>query len=102
MLAPISARRRDKRTSFKKLAAYLIEERCPETGDKVLRGDVLLSENLLTLDTAAEVMKATAAQNKLCGDPVYHYQICWYPGERPFAKAVGSGSQEDHCGSGFW
>jgi len=58
-------------------------ERDPETGIASLRGDVLLSNNLLDFDTAAYVMQATAEKNRRCDDPVCHYELCWPPGEMP-------------------
>jgi hypothetical protein len=58
-------------------------ERDPETGIASLRGDVLVSNNLLDLDTAPYVMQATAEKNRRCDDPVCHYELCWPPGEMP-------------------
>lgn len=83
MLAPISSGRRDKGSSFKRLKDYLTKERDPVTGEDLMRGEVILSDNLLSLGTAHIEMKATAAQNVLCKDPIYHYEITWHPGERP-------------------
>lgn len=83
MLAPISCGRRDRGTSFRSVCKYVTKERDPETGDEKSRGEVLLSENLLSLDTAHLEMRGIAAHNPLCKDPVYHYQITWHPGEQP-------------------
>ena len=55
-----------------------------DTGEIVrYRGDYLLSDNLLSLETADAEMKATAAENPRCKDPVYHYIIAWQEGEKP-------------------
>ncbi len=83
MIAKVSKRMRTGRSSFRRLAQYLTTERDPETGVARLRGDVHLSNNLLDLDTAAYVMQATAEKNRRCNDPVYHYELCWPPGEMP-------------------
>ena len=40
-------------SSFKRLREYLTQERDADTGELVLRGDVVLSWNLLGFDTAA-------------------------------------------------
>src|SRR6266542_1618303 len=83
MLAPISGGRRDKRCSFRRLKEYLTTEADPVTGERVLRGEVVLSDNLLSLETAHAEMCGVAAQNKRVSDPIYHYQLTWHPGERP-------------------
>lgn len=86
MLAPISLGRRDKGTSFRSVCKYVTKERDPNTGDEKNRGEVLLSENLLSLNTAHLEMRGIAAHNPLCKDPVYHFQITWHPGEQPSQK----------------
>ncbi len=83
MLAPISHGRRDKGTSFRSVCKYVTKERDPITGDEKNRGEVMLSESLLSLNTAHLEMRGVAAHNPLCKDPVYHYQITWHPGEQP-------------------
>ena len=83
MIAKVSRRTRTGRSSFRRLAQYLTTEPDPETGIARLRGDVHLSNNLLDFDTAAYVMQATAERNRRCDDPVYHYELCWPPGEMP-------------------
>lgn len=83
MLAPISNDRRDRGTSFRKLCKYLTTERDPKTGEDKPRGEILLSDNVLSLATAPLEMRGIAAHNPLCKDPVYHYQIAWPPGEQP-------------------
>jgi hypothetical protein len=77
MLAPISSGRRNKGTSFRLLKNYLISERDPETGELQIRGEVVLSDNILSLETADAEMLAAASVNKRCADPVYHYQLAW-------------------------
>ncbi|HEY0308472.1 MAG TPA: TraI/MobA(P) family conjugative relaxase [Acidobacteriaceae bacterium] len=86
MLAPISNGRRDKGTSFKRLKDYLTKERDPETGEEMFRGEMILSDNLASLETAHLEMTGIAAHNPLCKDPVYHFQITWHPGERPIRE----------------
>jgi hypothetical protein len=83
MLAPISSGRRNKGSSFKLLMNYLVSERDPETGEVSLRGEVVLSDDILWLDTAAGEMEGVASGNRRCQDPVYHFQLTWQPGERP-------------------
>jgi len=83
MLAPISCGRRNKGTSFRLLQNYLVTERDSETGEKLARGEIVLSDNLLSLDTAAPEMASAASSNRRGQDPVYHFQLTWQPGERP-------------------
>jgi hypothetical protein len=70
-------------SSFKRLHEYLTQERDAETGQHVLRGDVVLSWNLLSFDTAAAEMQGVASLNDRCKDAVCHYELSWPPGERP-------------------
>ena len=70
-------------SSFKRLREYLTQERDAETGELVLRGDVVLSWNLLSFDTAAGEMQGVASLNDRCKDAVCHYELSWPPGERP-------------------
>jgi hypothetical protein len=70
-------------SSFKRLHEYLTQERDAETGELVLRGDVVLSWNLLGFDTAAGEMQGVASLNDRCKDAVCHYELSWPPGERP-------------------
>jgi hypothetical protein len=83
MLAPISNGRRDKGSSFTKLKIYLTKEKDPETGDEIDRGEVVLSDNLLSLETADLEMTGIAGENRRNTDAVYHYQVAWPPGETP-------------------
>ena len=64
MLAPISNGRRDKGSSFTKLKNYLTKEKDPETGDEIDRGEVVLSDNLLSLETADLEMTGIAGENR--------------------------------------
>ena len=48
-----------------------------------MRGDVVLSWNLLGFDTAAGEMQGVASLNDRCKDAVCHYELSWPPGERP-------------------
>ena len=70
-------------SSFKRLHEYLTRERDADTGELVLRGDVVLSWNLLSFDTAAGEMQGVASLNDRCKDAVCHYELAWPPGERP-------------------
>jgi len=70
-------------SSFKRLREYLTQERDAETGELLLRGDVVLSWNLLSFDTAAGEMQGVASLNDRCKDAVCHYELAWPPGERP-------------------
>jgi hypothetical protein len=70
-------------SSFKRLREYLTQERDADTGELVLRGDVVLSWNLLSFDTAAGEMQGVASLNDRCKDAVCHYELSWPPGERP-------------------
>jgi len=70
-------------SSFKRLHEYLTQERDADTGGLLLRGDVVLSENLLSFDTAAGEMQGVASLNDRCKDAVCHYELAWPPGERP-------------------
>jgi hypothetical protein len=83
MVAVISAGRKDQGSSFKALQTYLTLEVDPVTQERVLRGDVLMSSNLLSLETAHAEMKAAAAQNRRADDPIMHYQLAWQHGEQP-------------------
>ena len=70
-------------SSFKRLHEYLTQEHDAETGEPILRGDVVLSWNLLSFDTAAGEMQGVASLNDRCKDAVCHYELAWPPGERP-------------------
>jgi hypothetical protein len=83
MIAKVQPSKRKSRSSFKRLLNYLTTERDPTTGDTRLRGDVVLSGNLVGIDTAAAEMKALEFFNPRCHDAVFHYELAWPPGERP-------------------
>jgi hypothetical protein len=70
-------------SSFKRLQEYLTRERDADTGELLLRGDVVMSKNLLGFDTAAMEMQGVASLNNRCKDAVCHYELAWPPGERP-------------------
>ncbi|MGA9127343.1 MAG: TraI/MobA(P) family conjugative relaxase [Terracidiphilus sp.] len=70
-------------SSFKRLQEYLTKERDADTGELLLRGDVVMSKNLLGFDTAAIEMQGVASLNNRCKDAVCHYELAWPPGERP-------------------
>ena len=83
MLAPIPPKRKDGKTSFACLTKYLLKKLDPGTGEVIDRGDVLISDNLLSEETASDEMRAVAAENFRCKDPVYHYLLAWQEGESP-------------------
>src|ERR1700739_4125846 len=83
MLAPVSDARRDGRTSFRALAKYMLTEIDPESGKQKFRGDYLLSDSLLSLETAHVEMRGVAVNNPRVSNPVFHYQIAWPENERP-------------------
>ena len=70
-------------SSFRRLREYLTQERDADTGELLLRGDVVMSENLLSFDTAAGEMQGVASLNDRCKDALCHYELAWPPGERP-------------------
>lgn len=83
MIAKVQPSKHKSRSSFKRLLNYLTTERDATTGDTLLRGDVVLSNNLVGIDTAAAEMKALEFFNPRCHDAVFHYELAWPPGERP-------------------
>ena len=83
MIAKVQPSRRNSRSSFRRLLDYLTKERDPDSGESRLRGDVVLSSNLVGIDTAAAEMKAVESLNLRCNDVVCHYELAWPPGERP-------------------
>jgi len=83
MIAKVQPSRRNSRSSFRRLLDYLTKERDPDTEETRLRGDVVLSSNLVGIDTAAAEMKAVESFNLRCSDVVCHYELAWPPGERP-------------------
>jgi hypothetical protein len=70
-------------SSFKRLCKYLTEERNANTEGLHLRGDVVLSDNIAGLDTAAIQMEGIAFLNPRCKDALCHYELSWPPGEMP-------------------
>ena len=70
-------------SSFKRLCKYLTTERDANTGNPLLRGDVVLSDNLAGLDTVSVQMEGIAFLNPRCKDALCHYELSWPPGERP-------------------
>ena len=83
MIAKVQPSKRKSRSSFKRLLNYLTTERDAIAGNTRLRGDVVLSGNLVGIDTAAAEMKALEFFNPRCHDAVFHYELAWPPGERP-------------------
>jgi hypothetical protein len=83
VIAKVQPSKRKSKSSFKRLLDYLTKERDPDTGNTLLRGDVVLSNNLVGIDTAAAEMKALGFFNPRCNDAVVHYELAWPPGERP-------------------
>jgi hypothetical protein len=83
MIAKVQPSKRKSGSSFKRLLNYLTMERDPDTGKTLLRGDVVMSYNLVGIDTAAAEMKGVESLNPRCNDAVFHYELAWPPGERP-------------------
>jgi hypothetical protein len=83
VIAKVQPSKRKSRSSFKRLLNYLTMERDPDTGKTLLRGDVVMSHNLVGIDTAAAEMKGVESLNPRCNDAVFHYELAWPPGERP-------------------
>jgi hypothetical protein len=83
MIAKVQPSKRKSGSSFKRLLNYLTKECDLETGEALLRGEAVLSNNLVGIDTAAAEMKAVESQNLRCDDAVCHYELAWPPGERP-------------------
>ena len=82
MIAKVQLTRKHS-SSFKRLQEYLTRERDADSGEPLLRGDVVMSANLLGFDTAAMEMQGVASLNNRCKDAVCHYELAWPPGERP-------------------
>jgi len=82
MIAKVQPARKHS-SSFKRLQEYLTRERDADSGEPLLRGDVVMSKNLLGFDTAAMEMQGVASLNNRCKDAVCHYELAWPPGERP-------------------
>jgi hypothetical protein len=82
MIAKVQPTRKHS-SSFKRLQEYLTRERDADSGELLLRGEVVMSENLLGFDTAAMEMQGVASLNNRCKDAVCHYELAWPPGERP-------------------
>ncbi len=70
-------------SSFKRLCKYLTTERDADTGEPILRGDAVLSDNLAGMDTVAIQMEGIAFLNPRCKDALCHYELSWPPRERP-------------------
>ena len=70
-------------SSFRRLHAYLTTERDADTGEPLLRGDVVLSDNIAGLDSVAIQMEGIAFLNPRCKDALCHYELSWPPCERP-------------------
>jgi hypothetical protein len=80
MLAKVTDRRGDGRTSFKSLLAYITRV----DGDmSALNPDADVQTNCLSLATAAAEMRAVADRNSRVHDPVYHVVLSWQDGEHP-------------------
>lgn len=91
MIAPVSRKRRDGRSSFQQLAQYILEKVDPLTGERQLCDEFLLADDLMmcsetpeeAVRLAATFMHATAMENKLVDDPIFHFQLTWPSGEVP-------------------
>ena len=83
MIPAVSTLRRDGRSSFASLQKYLTVERKPGTKESIMRGEAILSGNLLSLDTAAMEMRDVAFENPRVSQPLMHFQLSWKRGEMP-------------------
>ncbi len=70
-------------SSFMGLQNYLTIPAGESSPTHRLRGDVILSDNLAGLDTAAIEMEGTAANNFRCKDSILHYELSWPQDEHP-------------------
>jgi hypothetical protein len=93
MIAKVQPSKRKSRSSFKRLLNYLTTERDATTGDTRLPGDVVLSGNLVGIDTAAAEMKALEFFNPRCHDAVFHYELAW----PPVSVRLGQSGPMLHC-----
>ena len=83
MLAPVPPKRTDGGSSFGTLGRYLTSTVDQDTGEVLERGDVMLSDNLISAQTASAEMRAVADENARCKDPVLHVVLSWKEGEQP-------------------
>ena len=83
MIPVVSAPRRDGLSSFQRLATYLTVERRGPDEEEMTRGPVVISDSLLSLETAAKEMRQVATMNPRVGDPILHFQLSWRNGEKP-------------------
>lgn len=83
MLAPVPPKRKDGGSSFATLDRYIKEEVDLQTGEVLSRGEVMTSDAILSPETAAAEMKAVAAQNTRCKDPVMHVVLSWDKADHP-------------------
>jgi hypothetical protein len=65
MIAKVQPSKQKLRSSFKRLLNYLTKEVDPETGETLLRGEAVLSNNLAGIDTAAAEMKPSTSLQPL-------------------------------------
>jgi len=84
MIVKQGDKRRDGGGSFATLGDYLTKEIDKKTGEVLSRGEVMLSDNLLSIDTASAEMNAVASENiRHKSSPVAHYIISWPSDEKP-------------------
>jgi hypothetical protein len=86
MLAPVPPKRSDGGSSFAALQKYLTERQDQETGEVLNRGEVMISDALLSAETAAAEMKAVAAEDPRCKDAVMHLVLSWQKNEHPTSE----------------
>lgn len=84
MIIKHADKRRDGGGSFHTLGNYLTIETDQETGEVLSRGEVMLSDNILSIGTAYSEMNAVASENtRHKSSPVSHYIISWPSDEKP-------------------
>jgi len=93
MIATVPKKRVDGGSSFSSLFNYMRYEVDDATAEVFDRG-LLLTENILSDDTAVKEMIIVAAMNYRASDPVYHYILSWSPEEKPSLKEVQASLQK--------
>lgn len=81
-LPKVCETREDGKSSFDDVIAYITEaEKTRSRYDGA--PCIYISDALMSAETAAMEMKATASRNRKCADPVYHAIISWHEDTRP-------------------
>jgi hypothetical protein len=70
MIAKVQPSKRKSGSSFKRLLNYLTKEINPETGETLLRGDVVMSHNLVGIDSGDERRRISEPTLQRCSLPL--------------------------------